>query len=225
MPEPGTRIGVDIGGTFTDLVLLRGGQVAGVGKVLTTPADPSLAVAEGVERLLGDLDGSAVAEVVHGTTLVPNALIERKGAVTGLLTTRGFRDTLAIRREHRYDLYDLFLELPEPLVPRRRRWEVPERVLADGNIDTPLDEEAVRRLGARARREGVEAVAICFLHAYRNPAHELRARELVAEALPGVPVSLSSEVVPELGEYVRCSTTVANAYVQPLVDRYLATLE
>ncbi len=219
------RIGVDIGGTFTDLVLLRGGRVEGVGKVLTTPADPSLAVAEGVEQLLAEMPPGQVGEVVHGTTLVPNALIERRGARTALLTTRGFRDVLAIRREHRYDLYDLFLELPEPLVPRRRRWEVDERVLADGSVDTPLDQEAVRRLGARARREGVEAMAICFLHAYRNPAHELAAAAVLRRELPGVALSLSAEVVPELGEYVRCSTTVANAYVQPLIDRYLATLE
>ncbi|HZV52136.1 MAG TPA: hydantoinase/oxoprolinase N-terminal domain-containing protein, partial [Candidatus Dormibacteraeota bacterium] len=132
MDAVSVRIGVDIGGTFTDLVLLRGGRVEGVGKVLTTPADPSLAVAEGVEQLLAEMPPGQVGEVVHGTTLVPNALIERRGARTALLTTRGFRDVLAIRREHRYDLYDLFLELPEPLVPRRRRWEVDERVLADG---------------------------------------------------------------------------------------------
>ncbi len=219
------RIGVDIGGTFTDLVLLVEGRVAAVAKTLTTPADPSLAVAGGVARLLGQVPPAAVGEVVHGTTLVSNALIERTGAVTCLVTTAGVRDALAIRREHRYDLYDLFLELPEPLVPRRRRWEVSERVLADGTVDRPLDEAEVRRVAGRARRAGVEAVAVCFLHAYRHPDHERRAAAVLAEELPGVPVSVSSDVVPELGEYVRASTTVANAYVRPLVDGYLETLE
>jgi N-methylhydantoinase A len=221
----GARIGVDIGGTFTDLVLLVGGRVAAVGKALTTPADPSIAVAEGVASLLAEVDPRQVGEVVHGTTLVANALIERRGARTCLVTTRGVRDALAIRREHRYDLYDLFLELPEPLVPRRLRWEVGERVLADGTVDRPLDEAGVRRLARRARREGVEAVAVCFLHSYRHPDHEQRAAAILAEEVPDAPVSASCDVVPELGEYVRASTTVANAYVRPLMDRYLATLE
>lgn len=221
------RIGVDIGGTFTDLVLLREGRVAAEAKVLTTPHDPSLAVAEGVRALLdqaGEAHRAEVREVVHGTTLVPNALIERTGARTALLTTQGFRDALAIRREHRYDLYDLNLELPEPLVPRRRRWELKERVLADGSVDIALDPEQVRRVARRLRREGVEAVAVSLLHAYRNPAHESQVGALLREASPGVSLSLSSEVVPELGEYVRTSTTVANAYVQPVMDRYLGLL-
>ena len=219
------RVGVDIGGTFTDLVLLVEGQIAAVAKTLTTPADPSIAVAEGVARLLGEARPEDVAEVVHGTTLVANALVERKGALTALVTTRGVRDALAIRREHRYDIYDLFLELPDPLVPRRRRWEADERVLADGTVDRPLDEAGVRRLARRARREGVEAVAVCFLHSYRYSGHERRAVAILAGELPGVPISPSFEVVPELGEYVRASTTVANAYVRPLMDGYLGTLE
>jgi N-methylhydantoinase A len=225
-PAPArARIGVDIGGTFTDLVLLVGGRVAAVGKALTTPADPSVAVAEGVAALLAEVDPGRVDEVVHGTTLVANALIERRGARTALVTTRGVRDALAIRREHRYDLYDLFLELPEPLVPRRLRWEVGERVLADGTVDRPLDEAEVLRLARRARRENVEALAVCFLHSYRHPDHERRAAAVLAAELPHVPVSASCDVVAELGEYVRASTTVANAYVRPLMDRYLATLE
>ncbi|MFZ0217585.1 MAG: hydantoinase/oxoprolinase family protein, partial [Candidatus Dormiibacterota bacterium] len=228
MPSAGgTRIGVDIGGTFTDLVLLSAGRVAAVAKTLTTPQDPSLAVADGVAALVdgaSDLPLEGVREVVHGTTLVPNALIERTGARTALLTTRGFRDALAIRREHRYDLYDLNLELPEPLVPRRRRWELNERVLADGSVETALDIAEVERLARRAKREGVEAVAISLLHAYRNAAHEQAAAEVLRRVLPDVPLSLSAEVVPELGEYVRTSTTVANAYVQPLTDRYLGLL-
>jgi N-methylhydantoinase A len=220
------RIGVDIGGTFTDLVLLQGERVRAVAKVLTTTHDPSLGVAAGVRALLdraGD-GGGGVREVVHGTTLVPNALIERTGARTALLTTAGFRDALAIRREHRYDLYDLNLELPEPLVPRRRRWEVRERVLADGSVDVAVDEDQVRGLARRIRRERVEAVAVSLLHSYRNPGHELWVGELLREALPEVSLSLSAEVVPELGEYLRVSTTVANAYVQPLMDRYLGLL-
>ncbi len=225
LPDGGARIGIDVGGTFTDLVLVDRGRVTATAKTLTTPADPSLAVAEGVARLLAQVPPERVGEVVHGTTLVANALIERKGAVTGLVTTRGFRDVLAIRREHRYDLYDLFLELPEPLVPRRRRWEVDERVLADGGVDRPLDPAGVHRVARRARAEGVQAIAICFLHSYRNPIHELAAAAMLREELPQVALSLSAQVVPELGEYVRCSTTVANAYVQPLIDRYLATLE
>ena len=219
------RIGVDIGGTFTDLVLLQEGRVTAVAKTLTTPDDPSRAVADAVERILPAAGGADVVEVVHGTTLVPNALIERKGAVTALLTTRGFRDALAIRREHRYDLYDIFLELPEPLVPRRRRWEVNERVLADGTVDRALDVDEVRKLARRARRERVQALAVCLLHAYRNPEHERQVADVLREELPETPVSLSCDVVPELNEYVRASTTVANAYVQPLTDRYLALLE
>ena len=216
---------MDIGGTFTDLVLLVDGGIAAVGKTLTTPADPSVAVAEGVARLLGEARPEDIGEVVHGTTLVANCLVERKGALTALVTTAGVRDALAIRREHRYDIYDLFLELPEPLVPRRRRWEVDERVLADGTVDRPLNDAEVRRLVRRARREGVQALAVCFLHSYRHPDHERRAAEILAGELPGVPISASFEVVPELGEYVRTSTTVANAYVRPLMDSYLGTLE
>src|SRR5207244_3903510 len=156
-------------------VLVSGGRVAATTKTLTTPGDPSVAVAAGVRQLLSEAPPESVGEVVHGTTLVANALIERRGAPTALITTRGFRDTLAMRREHRYDLYDLFLELPEPLVPRRRRWELSERVLADGSVDIPLDEEEVRALARRVRRERVEAVAVSMLHSYRNYAHELRA--------------------------------------------------
>jgi N-methylhydantoinase A len=178
-----------------------------------------------VLRLLSEHPAEAIGEVVHGTTLVSNALIERKGVTTGLITTRGFRDVLEIGREQRYDLYDLDLEMPVPLTPRRRRWEVTERILADGTVDTPLDEDEVRSAVREAAADGVEAIAVCLLHGYRHAQHERRIAELIAEALPGVPVSLSSEVAPELGEYVRTSTTVANAYVLPIVDRYLGTLE
>ncbi|MPZ51881.1 MAG: hypothetical protein GEU79_03970, partial [Acidimicrobiia bacterium] len=157
------RVAVDIGGTFTDLVLVEDERVIRTGKVLTTPDDPSQAVAEGIYELLGDLDYVSVAEIVHGTTLVSNALIERKGAVTALITTEGFRDVLESGKEQRYDLYDLFLEMPPPLVPRRRRMGLRERVLADGSIDTLLDVDDVRGLVGDLDPD-VTAVAVCLLH-------------------------------------------------------------
>ena len=197
------------------------------GKVLTTYPDPSQGVLQGVQRLLGQwqIDPGAVRRAIHGTTLVTNALIERKGARTGLITTEGFRDALEIGREGRYDIYDLFLQRPQPLVERRWRCEVPQRVDVGGRVLVPLDEEAVRRACEALRDHAVEAVGIAFLHAYANPAHELRAAEIVAELLPGVAVSLSHRVAPEFREYERTSTTVANAYVQPLAARYLQGLE
>jgi N-methylhydantoinase A len=219
------RIAVDIGGTFTDLVLLFDGRVSASVKLLTTPTDPSEAVEEGIAQFLGGISPSDVGEVVHGTTLVANALIERSGPPTALITTKGFRDVLSIRREQRYDLYDLFLDMPEPLVPRRLRFEVQERVLADGSVDRALDEGEVRRAGRRLLREGVAAVAVCLLHSYRTDGHERLIEDMLRLAAPGVAVSLSSDVAPEVGEFVRMSTTVANAYVLPLVGRYLEMLE
>jgi len=218
------RAAVDVGGTFTDFVLLEDEQVVSTAKVLTTPADPSVAIADGLEILLADYSRPSLSEVVHGTTLVANALIERKGAKTVLITTEGFRDVLASGREQRYDLYDLFLELPEPLVPRRRRMTVRERVLADGKIDVPLDEDAVRAIAANLSSD-VESVAICFLHSYRDSKHEKRAAEIVGSVDANISLSLSCEVSPEIGEYERVSTTVANAFVRPVVDKYLETLE
>jgi N-methylhydantoinase A len=219
------RIAVDIGGTFTDLVLVVDGRVAAGAKVLTTPGDPSAAVETGITRLLRHVPPRDVAEVVHGTTLVANALIERTGATTALVCTKGFRDLLTIRRELRYDLYDLFLEMPEPLVPRRLRFEVDERVLANGEVDRALDVHGLQELVRHLDREGVQAVAVCFLHSYRTPDHEDLAARRLRDALPGVAVCTSSDVSPELGEYVRTSTVVANAYVLPLIDRYLEMLE
>jgi N-methylhydantoinase A len=218
------RVGVDIGGTFTDLVLLENGVVRAVAKTPTTPDDPSLAVETGLRELLVDVDPADV-EVVHGTTLVSNALIERKGAKTALVTTKGFRDVLDIAREQRYDLYDLALELPPPLVARRHRYEADERILADGEVDTPLTREEAVRIAKLIREEGFESVAVSLLHAYRYAQHEELLEEVLREELPGVPVSLSSDVAPELGEYGRASTVVANAYARPLVDRYLGILE
>src|SRR5207302_9284650 len=221
------RVGVDIGGTFTDLILIddAGGELT-VGKVLTTPADPSSAVAEVLADALRRANAApeTIQHVIHGTTLVTNAIIERKGARTALLTTRGFRDAYEIAREHRYDLYDLFLEMPTPLVPRHLRLEVDERVYADGSVAKKPDPQQVAKLVGELRDKGIEAIAICFLHSYANPAHEQLVGAIVGELAPGVRVSLSSEVVPEIREYERTSTTVVNVYVQALVEDYLAEL-
>jgi len=221
------RIGVDIGGTFTDLILVdEAGEVFQVGKVLTTPADPARAVEQGVKDLLagGAAPPAQVSHLVHGTTLFTNALIERKGAVTALITTAGFRDVLEIAREHRYDMYDLFMERPQPLVPRHRRYEVRERVLEDGTILQPVDLDEAGRLIETLRAEGIEAVAVCLLHSYRNPTHERALGQLLRWRAPEIACSLSCEVGPEIREYDRASTTVANVYVQGLADRYLARL-
>jgi N-methylhydantoinase A len=228
-PSPATgRLGVDIGGTFTDLVWVDDltGEVR-VGKLLTTPKDPAQAVEQGVLALLQEA-GAAAAGVrgfIHGTTLATNALIERKGARTGLLTTAGFRDALEIGREGRYDMYDLFIDPPSPLVPRHLRHEIPERIGADGSVTRPLDLAGARAAIAGLIAEGVEAIAISLLHSYRNPVHEEALARLVAEQAPGLPVSCSSEVVPEIREYERTSTTAANVYVMPLMARYLDDLE
>ena len=223
-----SRIGVDIGGTFTDLVWVDEATGAvRVGKLLTTPKDPSQAVEEGVVTLLHEAGAGAAAvrALIHGTTLATNALIERKGARVGLLATAGFRDAVEIGREGRYDMYDLFIDPPVPLVPRQRRVEVTERVLADGSVLRPLDPVQARAAIAELGTLGVEAIAICLLHAYRNPVHERALAALCAEILPGVPVSCSSDVVPEIREYERTSTTTANVYVMPLMARYLDDLE
>jgi N-methylhydantoinase A len=220
------RLAVDIGGTFTDLALERDGRRV-TAKVLTTPAAPERGVLAGVAAILREAGCGAgdVGVLIHGTTLATNALIERKGAKTALVTTQGFRDVLAMGNESRYDQYDLGIVLPEPLVPRYLRLPVPERLDRDGRVLLPLDEAAVRACAKVLREEGVESVAVGFLHAYANPAHEERVREILADALPDVPVSLSAEVSPEMREWERFSTTVANAYVQPLMARYLRLLE
>jgi N-methylhydantoinase A len=222
------RMGVDVGGTFTDFVLVdeARGRVL-TGKRLTTPDDPGRAILDGIARLL-DEAGSGIGDVrqvVHGTTLVTNTVIERRGARIGLITTRGFRDSLEMGREMRYDLYDLALEKPEPLVPRPRRHVVTERLDAQGNVLLPLDEAEARAAARALGAQGVEAVAVCLLHSYRDATHERRLRDILAEELPGLPVTLSADVAPEIREYERANTACVNAYVMPLMDRYLARLE
>jgi N-methylhydantoinase A len=224
----GYRVGSDIGGTFTDLILTSDdGQTFQVGKVLTTPDRPDDAVVAGIQEVLGaaGVPAGRVSHVLHGTTLFTNALIERKGARTALVTTKGFRDAIEIAREHRYDMYDLYMQRPRPIAPRHLRFELDERVLVDGSVRRPVDPGEVRRLAAELRRHGVEAVGVCLLHAYANPAHERLVGSILREALPDVAVTLSSELVPEIREYERTSTTLANVYVQRLAQRYLGRLQ
>jgi len=222
------RIGVDIGGTFTDFALHddAGARIA-IHKQLTTPADPSQAVIEGVATLTTNnaIDVSDVAEIVHGTTLVTNAVIERKGAKTGMLGTAGFTDIMDMGFERRYDLFDLRITYPEPLVPRSRRLEVSERMRFDGSIETPLDEASVRTAARQFVEQGVESVAICFLHAYANATHELRAAEILRSEAPEIFVSTSAEVFPNMREFERWTTTSVNAFTGPMFDKYLNRLE
>jgi N-methylhydantoinase A len=223
---PQARLAVDIGGTFTDVAIEREGE-RWTGKVLTTPHAPELGVLEGVRLVLqrAALTPADIALVIHGTTLATNAIIERKGAKTALLTTEGFRDVLALGNESRYDQYDLNIDLAQPLVPRRWRLTVPERLDNEGHVLRALDEAAVRAQVNFMRAEGIESLAIGFLHAFVNPAHEQRAAAIVQEMWPELPISLSSQVSPEMREWERFSTTAANAYVQPLMASYLKRLE
>ena len=216
-----TIAGADVGGTFTDIVLYdtATGTLA-INKLLTTPDDPRRAIVEG----LGALKAHAEI-VVHGTTLVTNALIERRGAKVGLITTEGYRDVLEIGNELRYDTFDLQLERPAPLVERRLRKPVPERIGADGSAVLPLDEAAVREAASALRGDGVRAIAVAFFNSYRNPMHELRAKHLIAAAHPDLAVCASAEIAPEVREYERFSTCVANAYVAPIALKYLLDLE
>jgi len=221
-------LGIDIGGTFTDLVIHdpRDGRAI-IWKESTTPDDPSRGALVGTRRVLekaGARPGQ-IGRVVHATTLFTNALIERKGARTGLLTTAGFRDVLEIARERKYELYDLFIEMPRPLVPRAWRREAVERLAADGSVEKKLDVEAALAEVAQLVEQGVESLAICFLHSYANPAHERAIGAAVAERFQDLSISLSSDVSPEIREYLRASTTVANAYIRPLAEVYLERLE
>ncbi len=217
------RLAIDIGGTFTDVVLERGGDRTEA-KVLTTPGEPERGVIEAVQQVLGSVRPRDVCVVIHGTTLATNAIIERKGARVALVTTEGFRDSVEMAHENRFDQYDVFMERPEPLVPRYLRFGVPERMDARGQVRVTLDTARVRALAEVLRRERIESVAIGFLHSYANPVHEMRAREVLAAALPDVAITLSCEVCPEVREYERFSTACANAYVQPRMAGYLAAL-
>ena len=220
-------IGVDIGGTFTDLALLdRSTGRLMAGKVLTDYEDFAEGVLRGVERILTDNHVAAgdVQAIAHGTTLATNALVQRRGARTALIVTRGFRDILETGRGTRYDIFDLDIESPRPLVPRSRVLEITERVDFKGRVVAPLAESEVEELAARQVADRIEGVAVCLLHAYANPEHERRIGALLARAAPGLAISLSSDVVPAIGEYDRASTTAANVYLQPVVRGYLERL-
>jgi N-methylhydantoinase A/oxoprolinase/acetone carboxylase beta subunit len=221
------RLGCDIGGTFTDFVLLNDqtGEIK-INKCLTTPSDPSDAVEQGMKELeqnapgfIGELD-----EVIHGTTLVINSIIERKGAATGLITTKGFRDVLEIGREIRYAPYDTFAEFPKPLIPRRFRLEVDERIRSDGTILKALDLEEVKEVVRKLVAMGAESIAVCLLNSFENPTHEFMIRDIIEKETPKISVSISYDVLPQIREYERTSTTVTNAYVKPLTGKYLSKL-
>lgn len=223
------RLGIDVGGTFTDVVMIDDatGSIYYT-KTLTTPSDLAMGVLTGIEKILHHVgtDMENVEYISHGTTIGTNTLIERKGAKVGLITTKGFRDVLEIARIERPDegLYDMMVDLPDPLVPRYLRVEVDERIGADGNIVQPLDVPSVIRAGELFKAVGVEAIAVCLLFSFCNPEHESEVRKILQEVYPGVPISLSSEIAPEFREYERTSTTVINAYLAPVTERYLESL-
>jgi N-methylhydantoinase A/oxoprolinase/acetone carboxylase beta subunit len=227
MDQKDYRLGCDIGGTFTDFVLLndRTGDIK-IYKCLTTPKDPSDAVEYGIREMEKRTPGfiERMDEVIHGTTLVINSIIERKGARTGLITTKGFRDVLEIGRGIRYAPYDVFAEFPTPLIPRRLRFEVDERIRSDGNVLKPLNPREARQVVRALLQMGVESIAVCLLNSFENPTHELMLKEIIEREAPGVSVSISYRVLPQIKEYERTSTTVTNAYVKPLTGRYLSRL-
>jgi N-methylhydantoinase A len=222
------RIGIDVGGTFTDFVVIdvAKGEIK-IGKTLTTSKDPTLAIMKGLSSLMGDDDLSLglVQDLVYGTTLVTNTIIERKGAKTGLITTMGYRDTLEIGNETRYDLYDLFLERPKPLVMRYLRREVDERVSPDGRVLVRLNEDSVKSIAEDFDNEGIQVVAVCLIHSYANPEHEMTIKDILEKAAPQMEVVLSSRVAPEIREYERTSTTALNAYVRLVIANHLRTME
>jgi len=222
------RIGIDIGGTFTDFVLVdEQERRIYLGKRLTTHADYLEAILHGLDRLLADAGIAAgdVSDVVHGTTLVANTVIERKGAKTALITTEGARDVVEIGSELRYDVYDLSIQRPQPLVPRHLRYAIRERMMANGEPLVALDLSQLPEIVAGLREADIASVAISLLHSYANPSHERALGEALARLMPGLEITLSSVLVPEIREYERTSTTIVNAYVQPLVARYLRNME
>jgi len=226
-PKSTYRLGCDIGGTFTDFVLVddETGEFQ-INKCLTTPADPSDAVEEGIRGLLERVPGvmPKIDEIIHGTTLVINAIIERKGAKTALITTRGFRDVLELGREMRYDAYDIFAEYPQPLVPRSLRKEVTERITVDGRVIVKLNTEEVNQVVTGLCDSGIESLAVCLINSYENPSHEVRIKEIVNKIAPDLSLSTSFEVLPQIREYERTCTTATNAYVKPITAKYLTKL-
>ena len=225
--EGGARVAVDIGGTFTDIVVMKSDGVLSESKVSTTPDDPSRAVIDGMLDLLREIGvpPGEVAEVLHGTTVGSNTILQRRGAMTGLVTTRGFRDVLEIGRIRMPEMFDLTWTKPVPLVPRRYRVEVDERVAADGSIVRPLSEPSLLRAVDQLVSDGIEAIALCFINSYRNPVHERQAEALIKSRYPNLPVSASYAVLPEMKEYERTSTTVVNAYLLTAMRDYLDRLE
>ena len=227
MPEKFYRLGCDIGGTFTDFVLLNDqtGEIK-IYKCLTTPKDPSDAVEHGIREMEKNTPGfvGKMNEVIHGTTLVINSIIERKGAKTGLITTKGFRDVLEIGRGIRYAPYDVFAEFPKPLIPRHLRFEVDERIRSDGSILKPINPEEARQVVHTLLHLGVESIAVCLINSFENPIHERMLKEIIEKEAPGISISISYQVLPQIKEYERTSTTVTNAYVKPLTGRYLSKL-
>ncbi|MEM9574247.1 MAG: hydantoinase/oxoprolinase family protein, partial [Pseudomonadota bacterium] len=226
MQPDAVRLGVDIGGTFTDVVLERGGNRFST-KVLTTYAAPEDAIIEGMKQVCekADVTPAQIDQIIHGTTLATNALIERRGAKTALITTEGFRDVIEMRTESRFEQYDLNLSLPEPLLPREHRFTVSERLDASGNVLLALDTDEVDTLVDRIVAEGFESVAVGLIHAYVNPTHEQQIREKLRSKAPDISVSISSEVSPQMREYERFNTVASNAYIKPLIESYLMRLE
>lgn len=221
------RLGCDIGGTFTDFVLVNNttGEFH-TNKCLTTPSDPSDAIEQGIRELNEKLPGflDHVEEFIHGTTLVINAIIERKGARTALITTKGFRDVLELGREKRYDAYDIFSEYPEPIVPRPDRVEIDERITASGKVLKAVDEKEAVAVLKVLKKKGIESIAVCFINSYENPVNERKMKEIIEQELPGMFLSTSIEVLPEIKEYERSCTTAVNAYVKPITYWYLNKL-
>lgn len=226
MTAQSVRLGVDIGGTFTDVVLERSGESHST-KVLTTYIAPENAIIDGMQQVCAKagIAPSEIGQIIHGTTLATNALIERRGAKTALITTNGFRDVIEMRTESRFEQYDLNLILPEPLLPRQMRYTIKERVDASGDVLIPLDRAEVEAVVDRVAVAGYESVAVGLIHSYLNDAHERMVAEVVAEKMPNAMISISSEVSPQMREYERFNTVVANAYIKPLMKSYLGRLE
>ncbi|MBT5109538.1 MAG: hypothetical protein HOM25_12715, partial [Rhodospirillaceae bacterium] len=228
MTQPSCRLSIDVGGTFTDVVLLDESSGAiHFAKVSSTPSDPSKGSLHAAETILAShkILPESVSDLIHATTVATNAVLEGDGACTGLITSRGFRDTLEMRREGRYDIYDLNIQAPPPLVPRARRMEIDERITFDGVVLTPLDEDQIIAvITTLVEDHKIDALAICLLHGYAHPEHERRVAGVAARHFPELTVSVSHDVAGEIREYERVSTTVVDAYVKPLSQRYITRL-